>query len=123
MQFSGSLKENHLFRRLYSRGRHEANRYLVVYCRKNGLKRNRVGVTVSAKMGHAVRRNRMRRRLREIYRLHETQFLPGYDIVVVVRSRGMEASYQQLERAYLSLADRLHLLRKDGEDHDENADS
>ncbi|MFQ8765989.1 MAG: ribonuclease P protein component [Oscillospiraceae bacterium] len=77
MQFSSSLKFNHVFRRLYNKGDSCANRYLVVYCRKNGTKRNRIGLTVGAKLGHAVDRNRLRRRLREIYRLHEGQFSPG----------------------------------------------
>ena len=114
MLFTNSLKQNHLFRRLYHKGASAANRYLVVYCRRNGTDRNRVGLTVSAKLGHAVKRNRVRRRLREIYRLHEGQFLRGWDIVVVVRARGINAGYQELERAYLSLAGNLCLLH-DGE--------
>ena len=112
MEFSKSLKLNHLFRRLYQKGRSAANSYLVVYCRKNNLRENRIGLTVSAKLGHAVVRNRIRRRLREIYRLHEAQFLPGWDIVVVARSRAVDPPYQKLERAYLSLADKLGLLRE-----------
>ena len=63
MQFSSSLKFNHVFRRLYNKGDSCANRYLVVYCRRNGTKRNRIGLTVGAKLGHAVDRNRLRRRL------------------------------------------------------------
>ena len=110
MQFSSSLKFNHVFRRLYSRGTSCANRYLVIYCRKNGTKRNRIGLTVGAKLGHAVERNRLRRRLREIYRLHEENFSRGYDIVVVARSAAMQTSYQQLEGAYLYLAGKLELL-------------
>ena len=112
MQFSHSLKQNHLFRRLYHRGASAAGRYLVLYCRRNGQPCNRVGLTVSAKLGHAVVRNRLRRRLREIYRLHEAEFRSGYDIVVVARSRAVDASYRQLEQAYLSQAARLGLLRE-----------
>lgn len=112
MQFSQSLKQNHLFRRLYRRGASAANRYLVLYCRKNGRDGNRVGLTVSAKLGHAVVRNRLRRRLREIYRLHEAGFCRGYDLVVVARSRAVDADYHQLERAYLSLARKLDLLQE-----------
>ena len=77
---------------------------------KNGTKRNRIGLTVGAKLGHAVERNRLRRRLREIYRLHEASFVPGYDLVVVARSRAIGADYAVLEHAYLSLAARLGLL-------------
>ena len=71
-----------------------------------------MGLTVSGKLGCAVVRNRVRRRLREIYRLHEGEFLPGYDMVVVARSRAVAASYQKLQRAYLSLAQSLGLLRE-----------
>ena len=110
MQFSSSLKLNHIFRRLYRKGQSAANGYLVLYCRKNGSRQNRIGLTVSAKLAHAVHRNRLRRQLREIYRLHEAQFARGYDIVVVARTRAIGADYAALERAYLSLAARLGLL-------------
>ena len=110
MKFSKSLKLNHLFRKLYRKGKSAAGKYLVLYCRRNGTEENRIGLTVSAKLGHAVVRNRLRRRLREIYRLHESQFQPGWDIVVVARSRAVDAPYQKLERAYLFQADKLGLL-------------
>ncbi len=113
MQYTKPLKFNHVFQRLYRRGKSAGGRLLVLYCRKNGQEYNRVGLTVGAKLGHAVARNRMRRRLREIYRLHEPQFLPGYDMIVVARTRAMTASYAELEHAYLSLAAKLGLLRKE----------
>ena len=113
MQFSKSLKLNHLFRRLYEKGKSAANKYLVIYCRRNGSPENRIGYTVSRKLGHAVVRNRVRRRLREIYRLHEQEFRPGWDLVVVARSRAVDAPYKKLEGAYLSLAGKLDLLQKE----------
>jgi len=113
MQFSQSLKFNHVFQRLYHRGASAANRYLVLYCRRNGRQENRVGLTVSAKLGHAVVRNRLRRRLRAVYRLSEERFVPGWDIVVVARSRAPSASYAELERSYLRLAGKLGLLREE----------
>ncbi len=116
MRFSASLKQSHLFRRLYRRGRSAANGLLVLYCRKNGTGQNRIGLTVSSKLGCAVVRNRLRRRLREIYRLHEEAFRPGYDIVVVARSRAVAAPYRKLEQAYLTLAGRLGLLQE--QDHE-----
>ncbi|MBQ6798258.1 MAG: ribonuclease P protein component [Oscillospiraceae bacterium] len=119
MRFSRSLKENSMFRRLYAKGRSAAGPYLVVYCRRNGTDGNRVGITASKKLGHAVVRNRVRRRLREIYRLHEEEFLRGWDIVVVARSRAVGAPYAKLERAYLSLAQKLNLLAEKG-DHPED---
>lgn len=102
-----SLKENSAFRRLYHRGASAANRCLVVYCRRNGLAVSRLGFTVSTKLGHAVVRNRIRRRLREIYRLHEAK--AGYDIVVVVRSAAIEADHATLTRSLVSLLRRLEL--------------
>ena len=105
-----SLKGNASFRRLYHRGASAANRCLVMYCARNRSRNNRLGLTVGAKLGCAVRRNRMRRRLREIYRLHESRFRTGWDIVVVARSRAVTAEYAELEKAYLSLAGKLGLL-------------
>ena len=113
MQFSSSLKLNHIFRRLYRKGQSAANGYLVLYCRKNGSRQNRIGLTVGAKLGHAVDRNRLRRRLREIYRLHEGQFARGYDIVVVARTAAMQAPYRQLEGAYLRLAGKLGIYAQE----------
>lgn len=109
MKFSTSLKLNHIFRRLY-RTNGIADSFLVLYARKNRTETNRVGITVSKKLGHAVVRNRTRRRLREIYRLHEAQFLPGYDIVVVARTRAVEAPFDKLTNSYLSLAKRAGIL-------------
>ena len=86
---------------------------MVVYCRRNGGRGNRLGITVSAKLGCAVERNRVRRRLREIYRLNEQRFLPGMDLVIVVRSRGIRAPYGALNAEFLSLAGKLELLREE----------
>ena len=109
MKFSSSLKLNHIFQRLY-RSNGQANGYLVLYARKNRTDTNRIGITVSKKLGKAHIRNRVRRRLREVYRLNEDKFLPGYDIVVVARSRCIEAPFDQLTKAYLSLAKKAGIL-------------
>lgn len=105
-----ALKENAVFRRLYYRGKSAGTRLLVLYCRENHLGLNRVGLTVSTRLGHAVVRNRMRRRLREVYRLNESRFRTGYDIVVVARSAAVEADFESLTRAYLHCARKLGLL-------------
>ena len=111
MKFSSTLKLNHIFRRLYhTQGL--ANGYLVLYARKNRTEQNRVGVTVSKKLGKAVVRNRVRRRLREVYRLHEEQFAPGWDIVVVARSRCVGADFGKLSNSYLSLAEKAGILKE-----------
>lgn len=112
MKFSTSLKLNHVFRRLYH-GASFADSYLVLYARRNKSDTNRVGITVSKKLGHAVVRNRVRRRLREVYRLNEEKFQSGWDIVVVARTRAVKAPFHKLTESYLSLAEKAGLLRKE----------
>ena len=111
MKFSSSLKLNHIFRRLY-RTHGQADSLLVLYARPNRTGRNRIGITVSKKLGHAVVRNRTRRRLREIYRLHEDQFQPGWDLVVVARCRAVDAEFQRLTKSYLNLARKAGILKE-----------
>ena len=110
MKFSAPLKLNHIFRRLYASEGH-ANGMLVLYARRNRAGGNRVGITVSKKLGHAVVRNRTRRRIREVYRLNEERFTSGWDIVVVARTRSVDADFSKLTHAYLSLAQKAGLLR------------
>lgn len=74
----------------------------MVYARKGKGGCNRLGFTVTAKVGKAHTRNRVRRRLREIYRLHESQLRPGYDLVVVARVRAAEVTYKRLETEFLA---------------------
>ncbi len=108
-----TVKENRDFRRIYRKGRSAVSPCMVVYCQKNRQGRSRLGVTVSTKLGHAVVRNRVRRRLREIYRLNLSRTQSGYDVIVVARIRAAHTPYQKLEREYLSLLGKLGLLRED----------
>ena len=110
MKFSCSLKLNHIFRRLYSTAG-QANGLLVLYARPNRLGINRIGITAGKKLGKAVVRNRVRRRLREVYRLNEDRFQSGWDIVVVARSRCITASFEKLTDSYLSLAGKAGILK------------
>ncbi len=110
MRFSSPLKLNHIFRRLYSTNGF-ANGYMVLYARRNRLGVNRVGITVGKKLGHAVVRNRVRRRLREAYRLQEEQFQPGWDIVVVGRHKAIDAKFSDLCAGYLALAKKAGILK------------
>ena len=110
MRFSSSLKLNHIFQRLYhTKG--VADGYLVLYARRNRTESNRVGITVGKKLGKAHIRNRVRRRLREVYRLHEAQFQPGWDIVVVARTKAVDAEFSRLTKSYLTLAQKAGSLR------------
>lgn len=107
-----TLKKNSDFRRLYAKGKSAVTPFLVVYCRKNRGGVNRLGYTVSVKLGHAVVRNRVRRRLREIVRLNTPKLKSGYDLVLVARARSVHADFHQLEAAYLSACGKLGLLEE-----------
>ena len=112
MKYSSSLKLNHIFQRLYhTKG--VADGYLVLYARKNRSEANRIGITVSKKLGKAHIRNRVRRRIREVYRLNEESFKPGWDIVVVARSKAVDAEFSRLTKSYLSLAKKAGILREE----------
>ena len=105
MQFTVSLKQNHIFRRLY-RTQGIADSCMVLYTRRNRNGENRVGYTVSKKLGHAVVRNRVRRRLREVYRLNESVLAPGYDIVIVARTRAIDTPFSSLVSSFLTLTEK-----------------
>ncbi len=112
MEFTESLKKNYEFRRLYNKGKSAAAPYVVVYARKVKGDSNRLGITVSNKIGKAVVRNKVRRRLREIYRLHEGEMLRGYELVFVARGKSVDATYQQLEQAVLKCCRQLKVTKE-----------
>lgn len=107
-----TLKKNYEFRRLYSKGKSALTRSIVVYCRKAGHPEVRVGFTVSNKIGNAVTRNRIRRRLREIFRLHEKELAGHLELVIVARTRAAFSDYHQLESDFLKACEELSLFRK-----------
>lgn len=124
MQHTQSLCENNRFRALYAKGKNGAAKTLVVYARKNRLKTvSRLGITCSVKLGGAVQRNRMRRRLRECYRLLENQLAPGYDIVIVARSRSLQCPFVALQKDFYTLCQKLGLLVKQDEKPSTQADT
>ena len=108
-----SLKQNHLFRRLYQKGKSASGHCLVVYCRKNGRAHNRLGVTVSTKLGHAVVRNRARRRLRELFRLSQNRMAQGWDVLLVARGRTARCPHSMLQRDYDRALAQLGLVQED----------
>ena len=110
MKRAVTLKENYEFRRLYQKGASAVGGGMVLYCRKNRLGHNRLGVTVSVKLGHAVVRNRARRRLREVYRLNSGRLRQGYDMILVARGRTLTASWKELNDTFLRLCRKLELL-------------
>lgn len=112
MIFTDPLKLNHVFRRLYAKGDCAVGGFLVLYCRRNGTGRSRLGITSGTKLGHAVVRNRARRRLREAYRLNEHRLKPGYDIVLVARHAAVDGDFAELQRSFLRQCKKLRLLRE-----------
>ena len=115
MKYTVSLKQNHEFRRLYTKGKSAVSPYFAIYCRKTGRPYSRLGITTGVKLGKAVQRNRIRRRIRELYRTNEWKLQPGYDVVVVARTRAIFTSYAQLEQSFLQLMKKLGLVIPRGE--------
>lgn len=111
MKFSESLKKNHQFRFVYKYGRSYANHYLVMYVKENGTERNRLGISVSKKIGNSVVRHRVTRLVRESYRLHEAVFNSGLDIVIVARKDAASVGYHEIENSLLHLG-KLHRIIK-----------
>ena len=107
MIFTDSLRSNRDFRTVYKSGRSFANKYLVVYLLENNTDRNRLGISVSKKVGNSVVRHRLKRLIKESYRLHENMFNSGLNIVAIARVGAGKADYHQIECALLHLM-RLH---------------
>ena len=110
MRFTCSIKRNYEFRRVYNAGKSSATGHIALYCRRSRVRgRNQLGITVGTKVGNAVVRNKVRRRLKEIYRLHEPEIRRGFDLVIVARVKSRDAAYRQLEVDFLRLVDKLGL--------------
>lgn len=103
MNFSESLKKNRDFQNVYRQGKSYANRYLVMYILENHTEYNRLGISVSKKVGNSVIRHHLTRLIRESYRLHEDMFNSGLDIVVIARSTARDIGYHDVESALLHL--------------------
>lgn len=103
------MTENYMFRRLYKVGKNAVTPYVAVYTKKNRKKHNRLGITVTKKIGNAVQRNRARRLIAEAYRLLEDDIPVGLDIVIVARKKTVYAKMQDV-KASLSQALRLETI-------------
>ena len=107
MYFSESLKKNKDFTKVYQEGNSRANKYLVMYLLNNHNNKNRLGISVSKKVGNSIIRHRLIRLIRESYRLNEDKYLCGYDIVVIARAGAKNRSFKEIEGALLHLSN-LH---------------
>ena len=106
-----SLRNNREFQMVYNEGNSKANRYLVLYYRKNDLEYNRLGISVSKKVGNSVIRHHLTRLIRESYRLNKEMFNSGLDIVVIARGTARDASFHQISSALKHLGG-LHKITK-----------
>ena len=111
MKFSESLKKNKDFQSVYRNGKSFANKCLVMYIIPNKLNKNRLGISVSKKVGNSVVRHHLTRLIRESYRLQEDMFNSGLDIVVIARNTAKDISYHEVESALLHLGG-LHKILK-----------
>lgn len=111
MKYSESLKKSADFTQVYQNGRSLANKYLVMYIRDNESKKNRLGISVSKKVGNSVVRHRLIRLIRESYRLQEDHFRCGIDIVIIARNSAKGKNYHEIESALIHLGG-LHKIYK-----------
>ena len=107
MKYSESLKKNQDFQYVYRKGKSYGNKYLVMYLIENNLGKNRVGISVSKKVGNSVVRHHLTRLIRESYRLQEEQFQCGYDIVVIARVTSKDKGFHDIQSALIHLG-KLH---------------
>ena len=109
---SESLKKNKDFQTVYKKGKSYANKYLVMYIVENNLDKNRIGISVSKKVGNSVIRHRLKRLIKESYRLNESMFKNGFDIVVVARTTAKDRTYRDIESALLHLGKIQKILKE-----------
>lgn len=105
-----SLKNNYEFVRAYKKGKFFVGRYLVIYVLKNRLGINRLGITANKKVGKSVRRNRVKRLIRENYRFYEDSISGGLDIVFVARNPDNEYGFSEIHREMKFLLKKMQVF-------------
>lgn len=116
MEKTESLRMNYMFRRIYARGRVVPGRYMVLYAMENGKDINRLGITTSRKVGKSVKRNRIRRIIRESYRQLEDKLKSGYDLVFVVRSLNVLPNFWDVQKEMVYLFGKCGIIVKEIEE-------
>lgn len=108
------LRKNAQFSEVYRTHNSFADKYLIMYVRNNGESFNRVGVSISKKVGNSVVRHRIKRLVKEAFRNSEHMFNSGLDIVFVARSNAASMSYDETVKSLMGLAASHHILQKAG---------
>jgi ribonuclease P protein component len=107
------LKKDSDFRKVYRSGKSIANKYLVMYILENKSEETRIGISVSKKVGKAITRNRVRRLIKEVYRLNvDDKVKSGYDIVFIARISSNDATYKDIEKSVNHLVKKSNLINK-----------
>ena len=109
MIFTESLKKNSDFQLVFKKGKSKANKQFIMYVLKNDLDKNFLGISVSKKVGNSVVRHRIKRLLKESYRLHENLFNSGLSIVIIARKGADELDFHQTKESILHLM-KLHKI-------------
>ena len=107
------LRKNEDFQSVYQSGKSYANKSFVIYVLKNNLGTNRLGVSVSKKIGNSVVRHRMKRLVKENFRLHEDMFNSGLDIAVIVRKNAVDLSFEEVGEAIFHLMKLHHQMKSE----------
>ncbi len=112
MKGNTSLKNNREFQVVYSKGKSYANKYLVMYIVNNESEANRIGISVSKKVGNSIVRHRITRLIREAFRLNKDKLNSGLSIVVVARVTAKDTKFNDIESAFLHLCKLHHILKE-----------
>ena len=112
MKYSESLKKNKDFQYIYRKGKSYANKYLVMYVLENGTSQNRLGISVSKKVGNSVKRNRARRLMRESVRISDAEIRQGYDLIIIARNTINGKKCADVKKSIEAALRRLKVIEK-----------
>jgi ribonuclease P protein component len=104
------IRKNYEYRAVYKRGKSFSNKFLVLYVVKNNKGLNRIGISVSKKVGKSVIRSRVKRLINESYRLNCSGLRVSYDLVFIARVNSSGKGYIQIEEALRNLLKRAGLI-------------
>jgi len=107
------LKKNYEFKKVYNQGRYYVEKYVVMYIIKNDSVLNRIGFSASKKVGNSVVRNKVKRRMKEVYRQFGNNVKVGYDIVFTARAGSGSADYKMIEKNIVSILKKARLQKSE----------